>query len=112
MARAVTDDWYGPHYVVTEERTQPVAPVHTTVQVTTSTPRSVPPRQNAPPCQNVPPRPVPPRPAAVPQYRAVVSDHVMLSATPTSAQCMYVKNSQCCQTIQLQFTVDCLVCNY
>ena len=75
MARAVTDDWYGPHYVVTEERTQPVAPVHTTVHVTTSNPRSVSPRQN------VPPRPA----AAVPQYKAVVSDHVMLSATPTSA---------------------------
>lgn len=85
MARAVTDDWYGPHYVVTEQRTQPVAPVQTTVHVTTSSnPRSVSPHQNAPP------RPVPPRPAAVPQYRAVVSDHVMLSATSTSAQCMYV----------------------
>ena len=89
MARAVSDDLYGPNYVVTEQRTQPVAPSHTTVQVTTSTPRSVAPHQNVPP-RPVPPRPVPPRPAAVPQFKAVVSDHVMLSAMPTSVQCMYL----------------------
>ena len=84
MARAVTDDLYGPHYVVTEEKTQPVAPVHTTVQVTTPTPRSSSLRQNVPPTRPVPPRPVPSHLAALPQYKATVSDHVMLSATPTS----------------------------
>ena len=78
MARAVSDELYGPHYhhdYVVTEYTQP-APVETTVHVTSShhQPIATPPRQPVatPPC-----KPAAPHHQSASSFKAVVSDGII-----------------------------------
>ena len=78
MARAVSEELYGPHYVTTEY-TQPAPMAATTVHVTSSHRQPVgthPHQPVAPPPYK--PAAVSPNHHTVPSSKAVVSDYIML----------------------------------